>query len=156
MFPQPPLSDRVVPAWTLLIRPNRLVRAAIVLKPSTLLRLHRALTTLKYRRLFSSTVPTAFALVTGLRHTRSGWTSPFIVGPVRGATRLDPLTGDPSQLMSLAGVSSCRVAWRPSSGLEPQACPTRHTMRMTSRKGVAAGLGGEAQRQSEAPRQSDV
>jgi hypothetical protein len=41
---------------TLLMRPRRLVRAAIVLKPSTLLRLHRALTTRKYRRLFSSTV----------------------------------------------------------------------------------------------------
>jgi putative transposase len=41
---------------TLVIRPNRLVRAAIVLKPSTLLRFHRALTTRKYRRLFSSTV----------------------------------------------------------------------------------------------------
>jgi putative transposase len=38
------------------MRPNRLVRAAIVLKPSTLLRLHRALTNRKYRRLFSSAV----------------------------------------------------------------------------------------------------
>ena len=38
------------------MRPSRLVRAAIVLKPSTLLRLHRALTTRKYRRLFSSRV----------------------------------------------------------------------------------------------------
>src|ERR1700704_1707269 len=51
------LADRVVAGvWTLLMRPSRLVRAAIVLKPSTLLRLHRALTTRKYRRLFSSTV----------------------------------------------------------------------------------------------------
>jgi hypothetical protein len=41
---------------TLFMRPSRLVRAAIVVKPSTLLRLHRALTTRKYRRLFSSTV----------------------------------------------------------------------------------------------------
>jgi putative transposase len=46
----------VAGACTLLMRPNRLVRAAIVLKPSTLLRLHRALTNRKYRRLFSSTV----------------------------------------------------------------------------------------------------
>jgi hypothetical protein len=52
------LSDRVVAGMcTLLARPSRLVRAAIVLKPSTLLRLHRALTTRKYRRLFSSTAP---------------------------------------------------------------------------------------------------
>jgi putative transposase len=47
----------VVGVCTLLMRPSRLVRVAIVLKPSTLLRLHRALTARKYRRLFSSTVP---------------------------------------------------------------------------------------------------
>src|SRR5713101_6260347 len=51
------VSDRLVAGvCTLVMRPSRLVRAAIVLKPSTLLRLHRALTTRKYRRLFSSTV----------------------------------------------------------------------------------------------------
>jgi putative transposase len=42
----------------LLMRPGRLIRSAIILKPSTLLSLHRALTQRKYRRLFSSTVPT--------------------------------------------------------------------------------------------------
>jgi putative transposase len=41
----------------LLMRPGRVIRPVIVLKPSTLLGLHRALTTWKYRRLFSSTVP---------------------------------------------------------------------------------------------------
>jgi transposase InsO family protein len=52
-------SDRVVAgACALLVRPRRLIRCAIVLKPSTLLRLHRALTQRKYRRLFSSKVPT--------------------------------------------------------------------------------------------------
>jgi hypothetical protein len=52
------LADRMVASvCTLLVRPSRLVRVAIVLKPSTLLRLHRALTARKYRRLFSSTVP---------------------------------------------------------------------------------------------------
>jgi putative transposase len=51
------LADRVIASvCTLLMRPRRLVRAAIVLKPSTLLRFHRALTNRKYRRLFSSTV----------------------------------------------------------------------------------------------------
>ena len=50
------LADRVVAGvCALLMRPSRLVRSAIVLKLSTLLRLHRALTTRKYRRLFSST-----------------------------------------------------------------------------------------------------
>src|SRR6185436_18267404 len=49
-------SDRVVAGvCALLMRPGRLVRVAIVLKPWTLLRFHRALTTRKYRQLFSST-----------------------------------------------------------------------------------------------------
>jgi putative transposase len=38
------------------MRPSRLVRAAIVLNPATLFRLHRALKTRKYRRLFAPTV----------------------------------------------------------------------------------------------------
>src|SRR5437868_12765052 len=53
------LSDRMVAGLcALLIRPRRLIRSAIVLKPSTLLNLHRALTARKYRRLFSAKVPT--------------------------------------------------------------------------------------------------
>jgi len=53
------LCDRVVAGLcTLLMRPSRVARVGIVLKPSSLLRFHRALTTRKYRRLFSSTAPT--------------------------------------------------------------------------------------------------
>ena len=49
------LSDRMIAGLCgLLMRPRRLMRSAIVLKPSTLLRFHRALTMRKYRRLFSS------------------------------------------------------------------------------------------------------
>ena len=49
------LFDRIVAGWcALLIRPSRLIRSAIVLKPSTLLSLHQALRNRKYRRLFSS------------------------------------------------------------------------------------------------------
>jgi hypothetical protein len=40
------------------MRPGRLIRSAIVVKPSTLLRLHRALVQRKYRWLFSSNGPT--------------------------------------------------------------------------------------------------
>ena len=51
------LTDRVVAGvCALLMRPRRLVRSAIVLKPATLLRLHRALETQKYRLLFSPPV----------------------------------------------------------------------------------------------------
>jgi hypothetical protein len=47
-------SDRVVAGvCALLMRPGRLIRSAIVLRPSTLFSLHRALTERKYRLLFS-------------------------------------------------------------------------------------------------------
>jgi putative transposase len=47
-------SDRLVAGLcALFIRPARLVRSAIVLKPSTLLNLHRTLRNRKYRLLFS-------------------------------------------------------------------------------------------------------
>jgi transposase InsO family protein len=52
-------SDRVVAGLcALVMRPGRLIRSAIVLRPSTLLNLHRALVQRKYRRLFSSKTPT--------------------------------------------------------------------------------------------------
>jgi putative transposase len=54
--PRLSLRDRVVAGvCALFMRPGRLVRVAIVLNPSTILRFHRALTTRKYRPLFSST-----------------------------------------------------------------------------------------------------
>ena len=40
--------------WALFLNPRRLLRAAITLKPSTLLRFHHGLTHLKYRFLYSS------------------------------------------------------------------------------------------------------
>jgi len=51
-------SDRVVAGLcAAFMRPGRLIRSAIVFKPSTLLSLHRALIQRKYRRLFSSKRP---------------------------------------------------------------------------------------------------
>src|SRR6516165_2203242 len=47
-------SDRILAGlMALLVRPTRLLRSAIVLKPSTLLGLHKALSQQKYRMLFS-------------------------------------------------------------------------------------------------------
>jgi hypothetical protein len=67
------LADRVVAGLcTLFIRPSRLVRVAIVLKPSTLLRFDRALTTRKYRR----------AICTDILHFRAR----VLVNPERAAT----------------------------------------------------------------------
>ena len=52
-------ADRVVARLcALFMRPGRLIRCAIVFKPSTLLSLHRALIQRKYRWLFSSKGPT--------------------------------------------------------------------------------------------------
>ena len=50
--------DRILAGWmALLVRPTRLLRSAIVLKPSTLLGLHKALSKRKYRMLFSQNRP---------------------------------------------------------------------------------------------------
>src|SRR5208282_6717047 len=47
-------SDRILAGLlSLLVRPTRLLRSAIVLKPSTLLGLHKAMSQRKYRMLFS-------------------------------------------------------------------------------------------------------
>ena len=52
--PNMPSSDRILAGFlALLLHPTRLLRAAIVLKPSTLLALHKALSKGKYRMLFS-------------------------------------------------------------------------------------------------------
>jgi hypothetical protein len=53
---QTPDEMYVAGVCVLLMRPSRRIRSAIVLKPSTLLRLHRALTKRKYRLLFAPTV----------------------------------------------------------------------------------------------------
>jgi hypothetical protein len=46
--------DRILAGWmALLVRPTRLLRSAIVLKPSTLLALHKAMSKRKYRMQFS-------------------------------------------------------------------------------------------------------
>ena len=48
------VSDRIVAGLcTLLMRPARVLRSAVALKPSTLLHFHKMLTTQKYRLLFS-------------------------------------------------------------------------------------------------------
>ena len=48
------MSDRILAGlMALLVRPTRLLRSAIVLKPSTLLALHKAMSKQKYRVLFS-------------------------------------------------------------------------------------------------------
>src|SRR6266481_8746097 len=48
-------SDRILAGWLALwLRPTRLLRSAIVLKPSTLLGLHQAMCKQKYHMLFSS------------------------------------------------------------------------------------------------------
>src|SRR5437870_12045208 len=52
--PNLPSSDRVLAGLlALLVRPTRLLRSAIVPKPSTLLALHKAISKRKYRMLFS-------------------------------------------------------------------------------------------------------
>jgi hypothetical protein len=87
----------------LVMRPGRLIRSAIVLKPSTLLRLHRALTQRKYRRLFSSTVPTkpgpkgptqeVIAAVVDMKRRNPTWGCPRIAQQIALAFGI-PITKD--------------------------------------------------------------
>jgi hypothetical protein len=67
--------DRILAGWmALLVRPTRLLRSAIVLKPSTLLALHKAMSKRKYRMLFSPIVSRRQGLgrqyATALSHLR--------------------------------------------------------------------------------------
>ncbi len=91
--PNPRPSDRIVAGLcALLMRPRRLIRSAIVMKPSTLLTLHQALTRRKYRRLFSSGVrkkpgpkgPTqdVIAAVVDLKQRNPTWGCPRIAQQV--------------------------------------------------------------------------
>src|SRR5450755_3855415 len=53
--PNLPASDRILAGWLALwLRPTRLLRSAIVLKPLTLIGLHQAMCKQKYRMRFSS------------------------------------------------------------------------------------------------------
>jgi transposase InsO family protein len=81
--------DRVIAALcACLIRPSRLIRTAVVFKPSTLLTLHRALIQRKYRRLFSSNrsvkpgpkgpSPDVIAAVVDMKQRNPSWGCPRI------------------------------------------------------------------------------
>src|SRR5262249_13495880 len=87
------LTDRVVAGvCALLMRPTRLVRAAIVLKPATVFRLHPALKARKYRLLFSSAVrkkpgprgpsPEGGAAVVEMKRRNPTWGCPRIAQQV--------------------------------------------------------------------------
>jgi putative transposase len=97
-------ADRMVAGLcALVMRPGRLIRSAIVLKPSTLLSLHRALTQRKYRRLFSSTVRTkpgpkgptqeVIAAVVDMKRRNPTWACPRIAQQITLAFGV-PITKD--------------------------------------------------------------
>ena len=97
-------ADRMVAGRCgLVMRLGRLIRSAIVLKPSTLLSLHRALTQRKYRRLFSPTVPTKpgpkgptreiIAAVVDMKRRNPTWGCPRIAQQIALAFGI-PITKD--------------------------------------------------------------
>ena len=98
------VSDRMVAGLcALLIRPGRLIPAAIVLRPSTLLDLHRSLTKRKYRLLFSTTVPTKLGPKGPTQDT---------VAAVVDMKRRNPSWGCPriAQQIALARTTAVRVS----------------------------------------------
>ena len=95
--------DRVIAAsCACLIRPSRLIRSAVVFKPSTLLTLHRALIQRKYRRLFSSN-----------RLVKPGpkGPSPDVIAAV-----VDMKRRNPRHRGAVDSVALCRMFNRASSG----------------------------------------
>ena len=105
------LSDRIIAGFcALLMRPRRLLRSAIVLKPSTLISLHRALTKRKYRLLFASDV-----------HAKPGPKGPSqeVVTAVIDMKRRNPTWGCPriAQQITLA------------FGIHQQGCRAAHSRR---------------------------
>jgi putative transposase len=89
------VCDRVVAGLcALLMRPGRLIRSAIVLKPSTLLSLHRALKNRKYRLLFSLKLrnkpgpkgpsPEVIAAVVQMKQRNPTWGCPRIAQQIAG------------------------------------------------------------------------
>ena len=94
--------DRVIAGLcTDLIRRARLIRTAIVLRPSTLMRFHEALVKRKYRWLF-----------TPKRRRKPG---PKAVGP-------DPLGSHPIELLAASPSVACRSTLHPSSDVTHHRC----------------------------------
>ena len=72
-------SDRILAGvCALFMRPARVIRSAIVLRPSTILEFHRALRTRKYRWLFSPTRRRTGPCRSRIRHQAAAgsWTMP--------------------------------------------------------------------------------
>jgi putative transposase len=97
-------ADRVIAGLcAVFIRPSRVIRSAIVFKPSTLLSLHRALIQQKYRRLFSSSRPTkpgpkgpsqeVIAAVVGMKQRNPSWGCPRIAQQITVAFGIPHLGG---------------------------------------------------------------
>ena len=127
-------SDRLVAGLcALLIRPARLIRAAIVLRPSTLLSLHQALRNRKYRRLFSSQRrgrpgpkgPTKelIGAVVQMKQRNPTWGCPRIAQPTDPDLRL-PATGSATTW----GAAGERI-WRQRFGIAFIRCPKEVSQR---------------------------
>ena len=116
------ISDRIVAGLcALLVRPGRLIRAAIVLKPSTLLTLHRALTKRKYRLLFSTKVPTkpgpkgpsreTVAAVVDMKRRNPSWGCPRIAQQIAIGLRHSDQQGRSAADPRRAVPAGTRLGW---------------------------------------------
>src|SRR5499427_1679969 len=107
-------SDRILAGLlALLVRPTRLLRPAIVLKPSTLLAIHKAVRKQKYRMLFSSKRPRKpgpkgpsaelVHAVVEMKQRNPHWGCPRIAHPTKCDTidhsRMDAEANDPARVL---------------------------------------------------------
>jgi hypothetical protein len=108
--------DRILAGWmAILVRPTRLLRSAILLKPSTLLGLHKAMSKQKYRMLFSPKCPREpgpkgpgpelIHLVVEMKQRNSNWGCPRIAQQIA----FPPYNNSPETGKATVSLSS--LAW---------------------------------------------
>ncbi|MHB8623625.1 MAG: helix-turn-helix domain-containing protein [Sulfuricaulis sp.] len=94
-------EDRVFMGfWTLFLKPQRLLQAAVVIKPATLLKFHQALIKRKYRLLFSSR-----------RHGKSGPLGPSaeLIAAIVAIKQRNPRFGCPRITLLISNVLAVPV-----------------------------------------------
>src|SRR6266850_766165 len=115
-------SDRMVAGLcALLIRPGRLIRSAIVLRPSTLLSLHRALKARKYRVLFSTKGPTrpgpkgpsheVVAAIVDMKRRNPSWGCPRIAQQIAFGLRYSHQQGCGAAYSRRSVPAGTRLGW---------------------------------------------
>ena len=133
-------SDRIIAGLcVLLMRPARVVRSAIVLRPSTLFHLHHVLVKRKYRLLFSpkrtgkpgpkGPETELIEAIVQMKGRNPTWGCPRIAQQITLAFgNSDESPGLPYSAAAIASATCRVVAWPPMSGVATRAFPVTVSM----------------------------